>query len=101
MTITPSAQKTRVTQAWLNQQFNDQGWAEQLGSYTRVEIHNSVTPAIHGQVEGTLTVGHDYYDAENKLVATVFYFLKPDGNLGASGLKTPKGLLINGVWCYT
>jgi hypothetical protein len=100
MITTPSARK-RVTSAWLNQQFNDHGWEARLGSYTKVPVHDSLTPPIHGQVEGARTIGHDYYDAENKHVATVFYFLNPDGTLGASGRKRPMGLLIDGVWCYT
>jgi hypothetical protein len=92
--------RKQVAQPWLNQQFNDNGWGERLASYRKAEIHNSLTPSIHGQVEGTLTIGHDYYDAENRLVATVFHYRKPDGTLGASGHLTPKGLLIEGVWCY-
>jgi len=99
MIITPSARK-RATLAWLNQQFNDHGWEERLTTCTKVEIHNSLTPPSHGQVEGTLTIGHDYYDAENKHVATIFYYLMPDGKLGASGRKTPQALLIDGVWYY-
>jgi len=95
--MTTPLPKKRVTQTWLNQQFNDHGWEEKLHSCTKVEIYNSPTPSAHGQVEGTMTIGHDHYDTENKLVATVFYFLQLDGKLGASGRKTPKGLLIDGV----
>lgn len=87
-------------QTWLNQQFNENGWEQRLASYTKVEIHSSLTPPEHGQLKGTLTVGHDYYDAENKLVATIFHYLKPDHTLGASGRLTPKGLLIDGTWHY-
>jgi len=99
MTITSCTRKV-VTQAWLNQQFNENGWQERLASYTKSEIHNSLTPEEHGQPKGTLTIGHDYYDAENKLLATIFHYLKPDRTLGASGKLTPKGLLIDGVWCF-
>jgi len=101
MIISPAPRK-RVTQAWLNQQFDDNGWAERLASYTRTEIHNSLTPARHGQVEGTLTIGYDYYDAENKHLATVFHYRDPDGKyVPWNGRETrPKGLLIDGVWCY-
>jgi hypothetical protein len=99
--INSPAPRKRVTQVWLNQQFDENGWPERLASYTRAEIHNSLTPARHGQVEGTLTIGHDYYDAENRLVATVFCYRNPDGKLGASGRMTPKGLLIDDVWCHT
>jgi len=96
---TPSPKK-RVTQLWLNQQFNQNGWEERLASYTKVEIHNSPTPSEHGQPEGTLTMGYDYYDTENKLLATIFFYLKPDRTLGGSGKKSPKGLLVDGIWCY-
>jgi hypothetical protein len=96
---TPSPRK-KVTQTWLNQQFNSNGWIERLASYSKVEIHNSLTPSEHGQPIGTLTIGHDYYDADNTLLATVFYYLKPDNTLGASGKKTPKGLRIDGEWCF-
>jgi hypothetical protein len=97
MTITP---RKKVTQAFLNQQFNNNGWEKRLASYTKVEIHNSPTPPEHGQLKGTLTIGHDYYDAENTRFATVFHYLKPDQTLGASGKLIPKGLLIDGVWCF-
>jgi hypothetical protein len=91
--------KKRVKQAWLNQQY-DNGWEERLASYTKAEIHNSLTPKEAKQDEGTLTIGYDYYDAENTRVATVFIYRKPDGKLGGRGKPTPKGLLIDGEWCY-
>lgn len=97
--MTPSTRK-RVTLAWLNQQFNDQDWEAKLKLCTRAEIYNSLTPKNRGQIEGTHTIGHDYYDAEKAHIATVFYFLKPDGSLGASGKKRPMALLIDGIWCY-
>jgi hypothetical protein len=95
-----SSPRKKVEQSWLNQQFNENSWEERLASYRKSLIHDSLTPAKHGQVEGTMTIGYDYYDAENKLVATVFHYRKPDGTLGASGHYTPKGLLIDGTWCY-
>ncbi|HEY6337604.1 MAG TPA: hypothetical protein VIW68_03845 [Candidatus Sulfotelmatobacter sp.] len=98
MTKTP---RRKIDQSWLNQQFAQDGWEKRLASYTKVEIYNSLTPREHGQVEGTLTIGHDYYDAENALVATIFHYRKPDGNFGASGKPCPKGLLIDGIWCHT
>ena len=98
--ITPTPRRS-VSQPWLNQQFNDNGWEARLASYTRVEIHNSLTPPERGQIEGTLTIGYDYYDDENNLVATIFHYRQPDGKLGASGRMTPKGLLIEGEWCHT
>jgi hypothetical protein len=96
--MTPS--RKPVDQPWLNRQYNDNAWADRLAPCRKLEVHNSLTPAKHGQVQGTLTIGHDYYDAENRVIATIFYYLKPNGELGASGKKTPKGLLIDGVWCY-
>lgn len=98
--MTPSTPRKKVDQTWLNQQFNESGCENRLASYSKTEIHNSLTPRHRGQVEGTLTVGYDYYDTENKLVATLFLYRQPDGKLGASGRMTPKGLLIDGVWCY-
>ena len=99
---TPSPIK-KVTQIWLNQQFNENGWKERLdsASYTKAKCHDSLTPPEHGQAQGTLTIGYHYYDAQNKRVATVFHYRKPDGQLGASGHFVPKGLLIEGTWCYT
>jgi hypothetical protein len=92
--------KKCATQAWLNQQYDDNGWAERLASYTKAEIHNSLTPGNHGQDEGTLTIGNEYYDPNGARVAIIFHYKKPDGTLGGSGKYTPKGLLIEGVWYY-
>ncbi len=91
-----------VSQAWLNQQFDEpkNGWPNRLASYTKAEIHNSLTPSHHGQDEGTLTIGNEYYDADGVRVAIIFHYKKPDGTLGGSGQYTPKGLLIEGIWCY-
>jgi hypothetical protein len=99
MTITPCL-KQRVTQAWLNQKFNGDDWEQRLASYTKVEIHNSPTPVETGEPKGTMTIGHEYYDAENKRVATIFFYLRPDHTFGGSGKMTPKALLIDGVWHY-
>jgi hypothetical protein len=101
MMTPPSTPRKKVEQHWLNQQFNENSWESRLASYTEVPIHDSLTPPERGQAKGTVTVGYDYYDAENRLVATVFHYRKPDGKLGASGRLTPKGLLIDGVWCHT
>ena len=99
--MTTPLPRKKVDQSWLNQQFNENGWEKRIASYNKTEIHNSLTPRKHGQAEGTLTIGYDYYDAENKLVATIFHYKNPDGKLGASGRFTPKGLLIDDTWCHT
>ena len=99
MMTTPTPRRP-VSQSWLNQQFNENGCEARLASYTEAPIHHSLTPPERGQVEGTLTVGYDYYDAENKVVATIFWYKQPDGKLGASGRKIPKSLRIDGVWCF-
>jgi hypothetical protein len=93
--------RKKVEQSWLNQQFDDNDWQNKLASYTKAEIHNSLTPPAHGQVEGTLTIGHEYFDSNGLRIALIFHYKKPDGTLGASGRYVPKGLLIDGVWCYT
>jgi hypothetical protein len=90
----------RVTQQYLNDQFDNNGWEKSLASYTRVEIYNRPTPKKAGQTQGTSTIGYEYYDADNKAVAIVFHYEKPDKTLGASGRRVPKSLLIDGVWCY-
>lgn len=99
---TPNAPRRPVDQPWLNQQFDQNGWQKRLESYTKAPIHDSLTPKERGLPEGTMTIGYAYYDTENVLVAVVFLYRDRDGNLIPwNGRETrPKGLLIDGVWCY-
>ncbi len=97
--MTTPSQK-RLTQQELNSQYDDGGWEKRLASYRKVEIYNRPTPRKSGQATGTSTIGYEYYDAENTRVAIIFHYEKPDKTLGASGRRVPKGLLIDGVWCY-
>jgi len=99
MTKTPFPKK-KTTQAWLEQQFDENGWQERLASYTKIERHNSLTPTKHGLPKGTLTIGHEYYDTENKRVALIFRYETPDKTLVGRGRLIPKGLLIDEVWHY-
>jgi hypothetical protein len=93
--------KKRVSQQSLNNEYNANGWENRLASYTRIEIYNKPTPLFEsGEPLGTHTIGYDYIDAEGKRVATVFRYERPNRSLGASGKPTPKGLLIDDVWCY-
>jgi hypothetical protein len=101
--MTTPTPRRPVSQSWLNQQFDENGWQKRLASYTNAEIHNSLTPSRRGLPKGTLTIGLDYYDAENKHVATIFHYRDDDGKyVPRNGRETcPKGLLIDGEWCYT
>lgn len=101
--MTPPTPRRPVSQLWLNQQFDENGWQKRLASYTSAEVHNSLTPRERGLTEGTMTIGNDYYDAENNHVATIFHYRDAHGKYVLwNGRETrPKGLLIDGVWCHT
>jgi hypothetical protein len=92
--------KKRVSQAELDKLFNSEEFQTLLQSCNRVEYYNKPTPVEKGQTTGTSTVGHEYYSTENKRIALVFQYVKPDGNLGASGRPSPKEIVFNGVKYY-
>ena len=50
-----------------------------------------------GQPSGTLSQRVRYLD-ENGVVARAHRFVRPDGELGASGLPDPKAVLFEGQW---
>ena len=41
-----------------------------------------------------------YYNKAGQRVMTLQYFLKPDGNLGASGRMDPKELFVDGTMYF-
>ncbi len=96
----PPCPKQIVSQDFLSQHFNDENWEGKLSACRSIEFHNRPASVESGQVPGTCRIGTKYYDHENNLVAIVFIYRKPDGTLGASGKPSPKGLLIDGTWCY-
>jgi hypothetical protein len=102
MMITPATPRKPVSQSWLNQQFDENGWLERLASYTKDEDHHSLTPECRGLPKGTLTIGYNYYTAEKKAVATIFHYQHKDGKIIPWHGRDfrPKALLVDGVWCY-
>lgn len=83
-------------QPWLIQQFNENGWQERLASCKKAKIHDSLTPPEKGLPKGTMTIGYEYYDTDSTRVAIMLQYVHPE----LDNKPTPKGLLIDGVWCY-
>ena len=97
--MTDSPQK-RVSKHYLQEYFDRNGGVLQLATCTRVEYYNKPTSAEAKYPKGTSTIGYEYLDAENKRVALIFKYLAPDGAFCGGREHHPKGLLIDGEWCY-
>ena len=90
-----------MTKDYLTEEFDRNGWSERLRTQcTRIEYYNKPTRQEAKYPKGTVTVGYEYLDAENKRVALVFQYAAPDRSLCSGRDHHPKGLLIDGVWCY-
>jgi hypothetical protein len=59
-----------------------------VGEGVRAEARR---PAAH-QVPGTRTEKLEYYDRSGHRLAIAIQYVRPDGNIGASGLPDPKSL---------
>jgi hypothetical protein len=95
----PKVRKRRVSQAYLNAEFNEHHWEDRLKSLRPVLYYSQPTPMETREPGGTLTIGQEYYD-NGVLIALVFHYQRPDGSIGASGKRSPKMLLIGGIIHY-
>jgi hypothetical protein len=91
-------QKKQVSKEYLTEQFDRM--AERLARCQRVEYYNQPTRPEAKFPRGTSTVGYEYIDANGARIALVFEYRTPDGGFCGDKRYHPKGLLIDGVWCF-
>ncbi|MHB8778879.1 MAG: hypothetical protein ACYC6R_14140 [Anaerolineales bacterium] len=87
-----------VTQEYIRKLFNETGLFElaklgNLRTYVKRSSHPT-SPPPPGQPLCTWSQIVYYYDMENKPLAIVHQYLRPDGSIGASGLPDPKRLFF-------
>jgi hypothetical protein len=97
--MTDSPRK-RVSKQYLQEQFDNNGWADKLADLTPVEYYNKPTSPEAKYPKGTSTIGYEYLDAGNKRVALVFQYVAPDHSFCGGRRHHPKGLSIDGTWCF-
>ncbi len=89
--------------AFIRQQFDElkiEAYLEarKLRSVVRI----SRPPRVdHNQPPGTMSQLVDVLDASGTRVAEFHQYLLPDGSIGASGRRDPKGVLVGGVYYRT
>lgn len=84
----------------MRKMFNDLGFWERVkaGELNAVVTDNR-HPSLTKAREPLCTYSQEvsYRDSDNNEVARVHQYLKPDGEIGASGRPDPKRLLVDGV----
>jgi hypothetical protein len=89
-----------VSKPYLHEYFDKNGGILQLAQCTRVEYYNKPASAKGKFPNGTSTIGYEYLDAANTRVALIFQYVAPDGSFCGGREHYPKGMLIDGTWCY-
>ena len=92
----------KVDERKLRELFNDPETNRILRMQTSHEVTVREEPATAGQVAGTMSFIKDWYGydetrGESFFVATVHYYKRPDGSIGASGKQDPKIVVVGGV----
>lgn len=89
--------------AFIRQKFVELKIEEQLEARKlRPVVRISRPPrADHNQPPGTMSQLVDVLDASGTCVAEFHQYLLPDGSIGASGRRDPKGVLVAGIYYRT
>ncbi len=67
----------------------------------RERVHTEGAPSVHAnQPPGTSSQIRRAYDSTGLMMAECHCYRLPDGSIGASGMRDPKGLRLNGEWYY-
>jgi len=87
----------KVTRRELRAIFNDPEYQQLLfrRCTQRVYVYDELAPAAANEPPGTLSQVYDLYDRSGVLLATLHEYKRPDGTIGASGMKDPYFLLVN------
>jgi hypothetical protein len=84
----------------MRQKFNDgKFWERVKSGDLKAVVTDSRHPTLMAAAEPHCTYSQEvsYRDADDNEIARVHQYLRPDGNIGASGLPDPKRVLIDGV----
>jgi hypothetical protein len=97
----PYVSSIRVGQWALRKLFNEQRIAERGESGELIVKVTAQRPVSFNKVKnwipGTLSQELKYYDGQGNLIAKAHRYLRPDGELAASGLIDPKRVVVNNV----
>src|SRR5690242_3554705 len=99
---------TRIDKWEMRRRFNCGGYHKRAlkGEFTVLPYKPRKRPQLasstSGQVPGTLSGMIEFRDHNNRTIAKLHRFVRPDGTVGASGLPDPKVLFENGTLfhCY-
>lgn len=101
MTPPPKIILQKVDQGELRRAFNDPAIRADLTRRTcqRVESYSKLAPVNAGQLPGTTSHVHDWYECDQQtgktlLIASVHFYRNADGTIGASGQPDPQQVLL-------
>ncbi len=79
--------------------FNEQGFWDDLkrGELTSIVLESGTPRPDAKEPPGTVSQMLSYRDSDNKEVARVHQYLRPDGSIGGKGKPDPKRVFLDGV----